>query len=98
MATTLERAALTAAYAVIAQAIAAIVVLVPLILPEVQSYGIDPVYFGILFLAAMEMGFLCLPKLNHPCAINWFFCQHLVDRGTVRAANAVQIMLRPGAR
>ena len=49
MAAPMERAALTAAYAVIAQAIAAIVVLVPLILPEVQSYGIDPVYFGILF-------------------------------------------------
>jgi len=35
MAATMERAALTAAYAVIAQAIAAIAVLVPLILPEV---------------------------------------------------------------
>ncbi|MFM2058383.1 MAG: hypothetical protein RLY71_2768 [Pseudomonadota bacterium] len=40
---------------------AAIVVLVPLLLPVAQSYGIDPVHFGIIFLANMEMGFLCPP-------------------------------------
>ncbi|MDP4302848.1 TRAP transporter large permease subunit [Leptothrix discophora] len=40
---------------------AAIVVLVPLLLPVALSYGIDPVHFGIIFLASMEMGFLCPP-------------------------------------
>ena len=40
---------------------AAIVVLVPLLLPLATSYGIDPVHFGIIFLANMEMGFLCPP-------------------------------------
>ena len=40
---------------------AAIVVLVPLLLPVAQSYGVNPVHFGIIFLAAMEMGFLCPP-------------------------------------
>jgi C4-dicarboxylate transporter DctM subunit len=40
---------------------AAIVVLVPLLLPLVRSYGIDPLHFGIIFLAAMEVGFLCPP-------------------------------------
>jgi len=40
---------------------AAIAVLVPLLLPLAQSYGIDPVHFGIIFLAAMEVGFLCPP-------------------------------------
>ena len=40
---------------------AAIVVLVPLLLPVAMSYGVDPVHFGIIFLAAMEMGFLCPP-------------------------------------
>ncbi len=40
---------------------AAIVVLVPLLLPVALSYGIDAVHFGIIFLAAMEMGFLCPP-------------------------------------
>lgn len=40
---------------------AAIVVLVPLLLPVAMSYGIDPVHFGIIFLANIEMGFLCPP-------------------------------------
>lgn len=40
---------------------AAIVVLVPLLLPVAQSYGIEPLHFGIIFLAAMEVGFLCPP-------------------------------------
>ncbi len=40
---------------------AAIVVLVPLLLPVALSYGVDPVHFGIIFLANMEMGFLCPP-------------------------------------
>ena len=40
---------------------AAIVVLVPLLLPVAMAYGIDPVHFGIIFIANMEMGFLCPP-------------------------------------
>lgn len=40
---------------------AAIVVLVPLLLPVAVSYGIDPVHFAVIFLANMEMGFLCPP-------------------------------------
>ncbi|MBL8348309.1 MAG: TRAP transporter large permease subunit [Rubrivivax sp.] len=40
---------------------AAIVVLVPLLLPLARAYGLDPVHFGIIFLAAMEVGFLCPP-------------------------------------
>jgi tripartite ATP-independent transporter DctM subunit len=40
---------------------AAIVVLVPLLLPVALSYGLDPVHFGIIFLANIEMGFLCPP-------------------------------------
>lgn len=40
---------------------AAIVVLVPLLLPVALAYGIDPVHFGIIFLAAMEVGYLCPP-------------------------------------
>ena len=40
---------------------AAIVVLVPLLLPVALAYGVDPVHFGIIFLANIEMGFLCPP-------------------------------------
>jgi C4-dicarboxylate transporter DctM subunit len=37
------------------------VVVVPLIVPMGQAYGIDPVHLGIIFLANMEFGFLAPP-------------------------------------
>ena len=54
---------------------AAIVVLVPLLLPVAQSYGIGPVHFGIIFLAAMEMGFLC-----PPAGLNIFFASAMFGK------------------
>jgi tripartite ATP-independent transporter DctM subunit len=54
---------------------AAIVVLVPLLLPVAQSYGIDPVHFGIIFLANMEMGFLC-----PPAGMNIYFASAMFDK------------------
>jgi len=40
---------------------AAIVVVVPLLLPMGIAYGVDPVHLGIIFLANMELGFLAPP-------------------------------------
>jgi C4-dicarboxylate transporter, DctM subunit len=40
---------------------AAIVVVVPLLVPLGQAFGIDPVHLGIIFLANMELGFLAPP-------------------------------------
>ena len=40
---------------------AALIVLVPLLLPLATSYGVDPMHFGIIFLANLEIGFLCPP-------------------------------------
>ncbi|MFN0040071.1 MAG: TRAP transporter large permease subunit [Burkholderiales bacterium] len=54
---------------------AALVVLVPLLLPLAKSYGIDPVHFGIIFLAAMEMGFLC-----PPAGMNIYFASAMFQR------------------
>ena len=54
---------------------AAIVVLVPLLLPVALSYGIDPIHFGIIFLAAMEMGFLC-----PPAGMNIYFASAMFDK------------------
>lgn len=54
---------------------AAIVVLVPLLLPVALSYGIDPVHFGVIFLAVMEMGFLC-----PPAGMNIFFASAMFAR------------------
>jgi TRAP-type C4-dicarboxylate transport system permease large subunit len=63
---------------------AAIVVLVPLLLPVAQSYGIDPVHFGILFLAAMEMGFLC-----PPAGMNIFFASAMFGKPLSTVAASV---------
>ena len=39
----------------------AIVVLAPLLTPIAESYGIDPVHLGIIFLANLELGYLTPP-------------------------------------
>ena len=39
----------------------AIVILAPLVAPIGKAFGIDPVHLGIIFLANLELGFLCPP-------------------------------------
>lgn len=63
---------------------AAIVVLVPLLLPVAMSYGIDPIHFGIIFLAAMEMGFLC-----PPAGMNIYFASAMFNKPVRYVAVAV---------
>ena len=63
---------------------AAIVVLVPLLLPLAVSYGIDPVHFGIIFLANMEMGFLC-----PPAGMNIFFASAVFKQPIKKVAASV---------
>ena len=72
---------------------AAIVVLVPLLLPVALSYGIDPLHFGIIFLANMEMGFLC-----PPAGMNIYFASamfgkpiHYVARSVLPALLAIYL-------
>ncbi len=40
---------------------AAIIVVVPLLVPIGAAFGIDPIHLGIIFLANMELGFLAPP-------------------------------------
>jgi C4-dicarboxylate transporter, DctM subunit len=63
---------------------AAIVVLVPLLLPLAKAYGIDPVHFGIVFLAAMEAGFLC-----PPAGMNIYFAAAMFNKSIRYVAVAV---------
>jgi TRAP-type C4-dicarboxylate transport system permease large subunit len=63
---------------------AAIVVLVPLLLPVAMSYGIDPVHFGIIFLANMELGFLC-----PPAGMNIYFASAMFKKPVRYVAGAV---------
>jgi TRAP-type C4-dicarboxylate transport system permease large subunit len=63
---------------------AAVVVLVPLLLPVALSYGIDPVHFGVIFLANMEMGFLC-----PPAGMNLYFASAMFGKPMGYVARAV---------
>ena len=63
---------------------AAIVVLVPLLLPLALSYGIDPIHFGIIFLANLEMGFLC-----PPAGMNLYFASAVFKQPLKTVATSV---------
>ena len=49
----------------------AIVLVVPLVLPVAMQYGVHPVHLGIVFLAAMELGYL-----TPPVGLNLFISSH----------------------
>ena len=53
----------------------AIVLVVPLILPVASLYGIHPVHLGIVFLAAMELGYL-----TPPVGLNLFIASFRFER------------------
>jgi tripartite ATP-independent transporter DctM subunit len=53
----------------------AIVLVVPLILPVAAGYGVDPVHLGIVFLAAMQLGYL-----TPPVGLNLFIASYRFDR------------------
>lgn len=53
----------------------AIVLVVPLILPVAMQYGIHPIHLGIVFLAAMELGYL-----TPPVGLNLFISSYRFDR------------------
>jgi tripartite ATP-independent transporter DctM subunit len=72
------------AAAALMEIFAAIVVLVPLLLPLARSYGIDPVHFGIIFLAAMELGFLC-----PPAGMNIYFASAMFGKPIRQVAASV---------
>lgn len=63
---------------------AALAVLVPLLLPIAQAYGIDPVHFGIIVLANLEIGFL-FP----PAGMNVYFAAAMFRRSLGEVALAV---------
>jgi len=67
---------------------AAIVVVVPLILPMAQAFGVDPVHMGIIFLANMELGFL-----TPPLGLNLFLSSYRFKKPMVQVYRAVLPML-----
>jgi C4-dicarboxylate transporter DctM subunit len=67
---------------------AAIVVVVPLLVPLGAEYGIDPVHLGIIFLANMELGFLA-----PPIGLNLLLSSYRFNKPIVEVMRAVLPML-----
>ena len=61
----------------------AIVLVVPLILPVASLYGVHPVHLGIVFLAAMELGYL-----TPPVGLNLFISSFRFERSIVEVFRA----------
>ena len=61
----------------------AIVLVVPLILPVASLYGVHPVHLGIVFLAAMELGYL-----TPPVGLNLFIASFRFERSIVEVFRA----------
>ncbi len=53
----------------------ALVVVVPLILPIAQHFGVDPIHLGIIFLANLELGFL-----TPPVGLNLFLASYRFEK------------------
>ena len=54
----------------------AIVLVVPLIVPVAREYGVDSVHLGIVFLAAMELGYM-----TPPVGLNLFMSSYRFNKG-----------------
>jgi C4-dicarboxylate transporter, DctM subunit len=61
----------------------AIVLVVPLILPIAAQYGVDQVHLGIIFLAAMQLGYL-----TPPVGLNLFIASYRFDRSIMKVCSA----------
>jgi len=61
----------------------ALVVVVPLIMPVAQGYGINTVHLGIIFLANMQIGYL-----TPPLGIGLFISSYRFNRGILKITTA----------
>jgi tripartite ATP-independent transporter DctM subunit len=66
----------------------AIVVVVPLIVPMCEPFGIDPVHLGIIFLANLELGFL-----TPPVGMNLFLSSYRFNKPMPEVIRATLPML-----
>lgn len=61
----------------------AIVLVVPLILPIAAQYGVDQIHLGIVFLAAMQLGYL-----TPPVGLNLFIASYRFDKPILEVCRA----------
>ena len=62
---------------------AAIVLVVPLILPIAAQYDVNPIHLGIVFLAAMQLGYL-----TPPVGLNLFIASYRFDKPIMQVYRA----------
>jgi tripartite ATP-independent transporter DctM subunit len=61
----------------------AIIILVPIVLPIATRYGVDPVHFGIMFLAILQLGFF-----TPPLGMNLFIASYRFNRPVTEVVRA----------
>jgi len=61
----------------------AIMVVVPLIIPIAENFGVDPVHLGIIFLANLEIGYL-----TPPVGLNLFISSFRFNRSIIKLYTA----------
>ena len=61
----------------------AIVLVVPLILPIAAAYNVDPVHLGIVFLAAMQLGYM-----TPPVGLNLFIASYRFEKPIMHVYSA----------
>ena len=66
----------------------AIFVVVPLIVPVAQQFGVDPLHLGIIFIANLELGFL-----TPPVGLNLFLASYRFDRPLMEVYRATLPLL-----
>ncbi len=66
------------------ETISAIIILAPILVPLVVSYGIDPVHFGIILIVTIEIAFL-----TPPLGVNLFVASQIADIKFERVAVAI---------
>jgi tripartite ATP-independent transporter DctM subunit len=66
----------------------AIVVVVPLVIPIAQEFGIDPVHLGIIFVANLELGYI-----TPPVGMNLFLASYRFKKPLLEVARASLPML-----
>jgi TRAP-type C4-dicarboxylate transport system permease large subunit len=69
----------------------AILVVVPLIIPLGQLFGIHPVHLGIIFLANLELGYL-----TPPVGLNLYLASYRFDEPITRVYRDVVVFLLLG--
>ena len=66
----------------------AIIVVVPLIVPLANHFGIDPVHLGIIFIANLELGYL-----TPPVGLNLFLSSYRFKKSVMEVARATLPLL-----